>query len=115
MYEQVSVLENWKEREVCKLQGVASQSEAYLKSLKLMSRYPRPPRVIPIKARETWMEKVIYTVPPQGLPEPCPIPTHTILFAPTPSTHKNENKQMGKNLVWQKIAKQSQKCPKVKP
>uniref|UniRef100_O88196-2 Isoform 2 of E3 ubiquitin-protein ligase TTC3 n=1 Tax=Mus musculus TaxID=10090 RepID=O88196-2 len=34
---EVSVLENWKEREVCKLQGVASQSEAYLKSLKLMS------------------------------------------------------------------------------
>ncbi|XP_052014937.1 E3 ubiquitin-protein ligase TTC3 isoform X5 [Apodemus sylvaticus] len=34
---EVSVLENWKEREVCKLQGVAAQSEAYLKSLRLMS------------------------------------------------------------------------------
>ncbi|XP_060226773.1 E3 ubiquitin-protein ligase TTC3 isoform X3 [Meriones unguiculatus] len=34
---EVSVLENWKEREVCKLQGMASQAEAYLKNLKLMS------------------------------------------------------------------------------
>lgn len=34
---EVSVLENWKEREVCKLQGVATQAEACLKSLKLMN------------------------------------------------------------------------------
>nr|XP_045005791.1 E3 ubiquitin-protein ligase TTC3 isoform X3 [Jaculus jaculus] len=34
---EVSVLENWKEREVWKLQGMASQAEAYLKNLKLMS------------------------------------------------------------------------------
>ncbi|XP_040606357.1 E3 ubiquitin-protein ligase TTC3 isoform X4 [Mesocricetus auratus] len=34
---EVSVLENWKEREVYKLQSMASQAETYLKSLKLMS------------------------------------------------------------------------------
>ncbi|XP_052597222.1 E3 ubiquitin-protein ligase TTC3 isoform X8 [Peromyscus californicus insignis] len=34
---ELSVLENWKEREVCKLQSVASQAETYLKNLKLMS------------------------------------------------------------------------------
>ncbi|KAK7800893.1 hypothetical protein U0070_007037 [Myodes glareolus] len=34
---EVSVLENWKERELCKLQNVAAQAEAYLKNLKLMS------------------------------------------------------------------------------
>ncbi|XP_017658655.2 E3 ubiquitin-protein ligase TTC3 isoform X2 [Nannospalax galili] len=34
---EVSVLENWKEREVYKLQGVASQAEACLKNLKMMS------------------------------------------------------------------------------
>lgn len=39
LYCQVSVLENWKEREVCKLQSLATQAEAYLKNLKLMSRY----------------------------------------------------------------------------
>lgn len=39
LYCQVSVLENWKEREVYKLQSLAAQAEAYLKNLKLMSRY----------------------------------------------------------------------------
>nr|XP_015855332.1 E3 ubiquitin-protein ligase TTC3 isoform X7 [Peromyscus maniculatus bairdii] len=34
---ELSVLENWKEREVCKLQSVVSQAETYLKNLKLMS------------------------------------------------------------------------------
>ncbi|XP_050018001.1 E3 ubiquitin-protein ligase TTC3 isoform X2 [Alexandromys fortis] len=34
---EVSVLENWKEREVYKLQSLAAQAEAYLKNLKLMS------------------------------------------------------------------------------
>lgn len=34
---EVSVLENWKERELCKLQSLAAQAEAYLKNLKLMS------------------------------------------------------------------------------
>ncbi|XP_028735792.1 E3 ubiquitin-protein ligase TTC3 isoform X7 [Peromyscus leucopus] len=34
---ELSVLENWKEREVYKLQSVASQAETYLKNLKLMS------------------------------------------------------------------------------
>ncbi|XP_035300171.1 E3 ubiquitin-protein ligase TTC3 isoform X5 [Cricetulus griseus] len=34
---EVSVLENWKEREVYKLQSVATQAETYLKNLKLMN------------------------------------------------------------------------------
>lgn len=34
---EVSVLENWRDREVCKLQSVASQAEAYLTNLKLMN------------------------------------------------------------------------------
>ncbi|CAO2632456.1 E3 ubiquitin-protein ligase TTC3 [Lemmus lemmus] len=37
---EVSVLENWKERELCKLQSMAAQAEAYLKNLKLMSSDP---------------------------------------------------------------------------
>lgn len=34
---EVSVLENWRDREVCKLQSVASQAETYLTNLKLMN------------------------------------------------------------------------------
>ncbi|KAL1788280.1 E3 ubiquitin-protein ligase TTC3 [Sigmodon hispidus] len=34
---EISVLENWKDQEVCKLQSMASQAETYLKNLKLMS------------------------------------------------------------------------------
>ena len=36
---EVSVLENWKETEVYKLQTMESQAEGFLKNLKLMSRY----------------------------------------------------------------------------
>lgn len=34
---EVSVLETWRERDICKLQGVASQAEACLRNLQLMS------------------------------------------------------------------------------
>lgn len=36
---QISVLKNWKETEVCKLNGMAANAEANLKMLKSLSRY----------------------------------------------------------------------------
>jgi len=36
---QISVLKNWKETEVCKLNGKAASAEANLKMLKSLSRY----------------------------------------------------------------------------
>lgn len=36
---QISVLKNWKETEVCKLNGIAAKAEANVKMLKSLSRY----------------------------------------------------------------------------